>query len=198
MKTKNLLVSIAVIVLLGAVIWYWSGKVKSGENSIDGISPLGDKALESQPGINKATVESAPSFFSRIFSGGEKTYTDSSANFSFKYPKEYSIKEIPAPAEGEARTLLLSKEGKAPSVQVAVSAFDEDIVLTAERIAEDAPEFVMNNPQAVSVGSLTKGVKFDTDSGANIWFVAKGNLFQLTALPAEAGVLDQIVSTFKI
>lgn len=199
MKTKNLVFSAVAIILLGLIIWLGTGRGGSKSDSVEGISKLGDKALDSQPKSETATLEpTRGSFWDGIFSGGGSTYRDVSAGFSFKYPKEYSIKEIPAPAEGEARTLLLSKDGQAPSVQVAVSPFDENIVLTVERIEADAPDLAMKNPQAISIGSFTKGVKFDSDSGTNIWFVAKGNLFQLTALPTETSVLEEIVSSFRI
>ena len=161
-----------------------------------------NKKLSSVGGTDQASEENTDNesggFWATVFGDNSKEYRDASTGFSFKYPKEYSIKEMPAVAEGEARSLLLLKAGQAPSVQIAVSFFDEDIVLTIDRIKADAPDLIMNSPEVVSVGSLTKGVKFGSDVGTNIWFVAKGSLFQLTAFPADAGVLDKIVSSFKM
>ncbi|MFA6536153.1 MAG: hypothetical protein WCT25_01825 [Candidatus Paceibacterota bacterium] len=200
MQKKNLISTITAVFVIGLIAWYGFSRSGPDSDSVGGIARLGDKALETNQSQTEAT-ETQPAkggFWSNVFGGSRETYNDLTSGFSFKYPKEYSMKEIPAPSEGEARTLLLSKDGKAPSVQVAVSPFDEDIVLTVERIQADVPDLGMKNPQEISIGSVTKGVKFDSDTGVNVWFVAKGNLFQLTAFSDEAGVLDQIVSSFKM
>lgn len=193
-KTTILAVLVAILVIAG--LW-WGIKNKVQTNSVTDNLPnitLGETIAEN-PKLEE--TKSSGGFWSGLFGGGEITYRDASAGFSFKYPKDYSIKEIPAPAEGEARTLLLSKGENAPSIQVAVSPFDEEIALTIERIETDVPDLGMKNPQAIGVAG-TKGVKFESDAGVNVWFVAKGNLFQLTALPTEVTALDQIVSSFKM
>lgn len=127
---------------------------------------------------------------------GAKTYLDSTAGFSFKYPEAYSVAEIPPMGEGEGRSLLLSKSGEVASIQIDITPFDEDIVLTAERIKADVPDLVMQNPQAVAIGVFAKGVKFDSDTSVNVWFVTRGNLFQMTVLTPEVTALANIVSSF--
>lgn len=127
-----------------------------------------------------------------------KTYQDISTELTFKYPNSYSIKEMETSTEDETRTLLLSKEGQAPSIQIAISLFDEDITLTTERIKADVPDLVMKNPETITVNSLASGVKFESDLGINIWFVTKGNLFQLTAFQDESSAIDEIISSLKI
>ena len=194
MKKQSPILLVIIVILVGVVAWYGFDRAGSDPVEIEGIFKLGDQALGTEQ--NK-TETSKGTFWSNVFGGNGETYHDLTGGLSFKYPKGYSIREIPAPVEGEARTLLLSKEGAAPSVQVAVSSFDEDIVLTIGRIEADVPDLGMKNPQEIDVAG-TKGVKFDSDSGVNVWFVTKGNLFQLTALSAEASVLDGIVSSFKI
>lgn len=195
-QSKTTILAVVVAILIIAGLW-WGLKDKQSGNSVADNLPditLGETTAENpEPGEAK----SPGGFWSNLFGGGDKNYLDTTSKFTFSYPKDYSVKEIPAPAEGEARTLLLSKGENAPSVQVAVSPFDEEIVLTIERIETDVPDLEMKNPQAIDIAG-TKGVKFESDAGVNVWFIAKGNLFQLTAFSAEVGVLDEIVSSFKI
>ena len=189
-KSEKIVLGGIVAVFVIAGLW-WGSKMK------DEVGAVPDNS-SGQSADKQTGQDNEPSFLSSLFGGGYKTYNDTTSRFGFQYPKEYTVKEIPAPSEGEARSLLLSKEGKGAAVQVAVSPFDEDIVLTADRIKKDAPDLVMKSPEAVSIGSLTKGVKFGSDIGINVWFVAKGSLFQLTAFPADASALDKIVSSFKM
>jgi len=189
-KTKIWIIIFVTVIL--AVVWLIWGNSSSNSSStnLSGIQVLGELAGETKK------VEEEPSFLGRIFGGSGETYRDSTDGFSFKYSSEYSIKEFPPITEDEGRTLLLSKEGSAPSIQIVVSDFDEDIVLTSERILTDVPDFPMDNPRAINIAG-TKGVSFGTDAGISVWFVAKNRLFQLTALSSEIPVFEGIISSFK-
>lgn len=191
-KTTTWAVIIAIFLVIG--LW-WIISLEQLANP----AGLSAGSLDDVAGIeNSGESENQPGFFEKIFNTDSKTYRDVSAKFLFKYPKDYELRELPPIAEGEGRTLLFAKEGEAPSLQIVVSSFDEDIVLTAERIRADVPDLVMNNAKEFAIGSVTKGVAWSDEVGVNVWFVAKGNLFQATAFTTDTRAMEQIFGSFTL
>jgi len=189
-KTTTWAVIIAIFVVLG--LW-WTIKLEQIANPESSVSALSEIA-----GVEEPVKESEDSgFLGRVFGTNSKSYRDSSAKFSFSYPKEYEIKEIPPIAEGEGKAVLLSKENSAPSIQITVSDFDEDIVLTIDRIKQDVPDLLMNNAREFIVNSSIKGVAFSDSVGVNIWFVARKHLFQVSAFSSDIETLDKILSSLS-
>lgn len=197
-RLKTNIIAIVVALIIIGVIWFaYVRRPSSDLSMINKLPNLGGSS--SQQTVNDQTTgNQSGGFFSNLFNTSDKTYLDSIAGFSFKYPKEYTIKEISDADTSGGRTLLFSKGKEAASVQFVVSDFDEDIVLTVDRIEQDVPDLTMNDPQVINIGSITKGVKFGSDSGVSVWFVYKHHLFQAATLSAESDVLDKIASTFKI
>lgn len=186
-KLKTTIISALVIILLIGGFWFGVNNKMSTGSTAENPSV---EETASNDGSSEQTSQS------NTIVNGTKTYLDSTAGFSFKYPEAYSVAEIPPMGEGEGRSLLLSRSGEVASIQIDITPFDEDIVLTAERIKADVPDLVMKNPQAVAIGAFAKGVKFDSDTSVNVWFVTRGNLFQMTVLTPEVTALANIVSSF--
>ncbi|HAT68844.1 MAG TPA: hypothetical protein DCS20_04505 [Candidatus Yonathbacteria bacterium] len=130
------------------------------------------------------------------------TYTDTDYGFSFSAPQGYSASSF-SDVE-DTKTILLGSDTDRSSLQVFVSAFDEDIVLTVERINQEMPDLVVLDPQKVSAGEA-EGVSFgstnalDTES-REVWFVYKGNLYQISApinKQTSPELFDAIIKTWK-
>lgn len=116
-------------------------------------------------------------------------YTDTDYGFSFSYPENYKPRAF-SDLE-DTKTILIENSDTNQGAQVFVSPFDEDIVLTPERIKKEVPDLVVLEPQNRSLGGVT-GVVFRSTNALNteskeLWMVHKNNLYQIS-LPAQAGV----------
>ena len=130
------------------------------------------------------------------------TYTDTDYGFFFAAPQGYSANSF-SDVE-DTKTILLGNDINKSALQVFVSAFDEDIVLTVERISQEMSDLVVLDPQKISVSDAT-GVSFrstnalDTES-REVWFVYKGNLYQISApinKQTSPELFDAIIKTWK-
>jgi hypothetical protein len=129
-----------------------------------------------------------------------KKYQNDAYNFSINIPNNATTTEID---EGEGHTILIQKEMSKTvfdtyQMQIYMAPFDEDIVLTAERIRQDIPDLKMGNIESVKVGGIT-AVKFiDQDQNTGeIWFVRNGNLFQVSSDPKNDSVTEKIMQSWK-
>jgi len=196
-KSKTTIyVILASIVLVGGLWWFVSlEKISNPEDFNSKVSSLSEIAGVDQSSQNEEAQK--PGFFGSLFNTDTKAYNDSVAKFSFRYPKEYNVKEIPPIVPGEGKSILFFKEGSAPSIQITVSDFDEDITLTIDRIKRDVPDLPMKNAREFDINSSTNGVAFGDSVGINVWFVAKKHLFQISAFNSEIPTLEKVLSSFS-
>lgn len=123
-------------------------------------------------------------------------YTDSTYDFSFSYPEGFSPRAID---DSGTRTITLSDKSGA-GLQIAVSAFDEPGPLTEARIKQDLPDLPMDDVQNVSVGRGVPALAFLSSGGpfgdsAEVWFVYKGALYQISAHRSQAALTQAIVNS---
>jgi hypothetical protein len=133
---------------------------------------------------------------------GQKIYKNNTYGFSLKIPESFKISEL----EDEAGKTILIKNDKY-EMQVYASPFDEDIVLTAERIKQDIPDIKMKDVMNVEVGPSTssgysKGVAAVTfiDESQNtreVWFVRADNLFQISSRPEDDAITGAIMQLWE-
>lgn len=128
-----------------------------------------------------------------------QTYTDADYGFSFSYPREYQAKSF-SDIE-DTKTVLVQSGDVKQGVQVFVSAFDEDITLTHERIKKEMPDLVILEPKNLPVDGVT-GISFkstnafDTES-YEMWLVRKGKFYQVSAPIVNKNLFDAIITTWK-
>ena len=132
-----------------------------------------------------------------------KPYQNDTYKFSLSMPGNFEVRELPAD-EGGATTLLIESADRADGVQIVVSSFDENITaLTAERIQQDVPDLVITDPQPVEIGEHNTGLAFKSNNewfnGASreVWFVFRGNLYQVSTYDRLDPLLKKIFSTWK-
>jgi len=114
--------------------------------------------------------------------GGAKIYKDPSFGFSVRIPTSAKVTSF---QEGEGQNILI--QDASYQMQIYVSGFDENIALTAARIKKDIPDIKMENPMEIETGGVATVAFVSNDRGApyrEIWFVNKGNLYQVLA-PAD-------------
>ena len=168
------------------------------------LSPVNDQeGRVSQDGVLGGSIA--------ISNDGGKIYEDTDYGFSFFYPENFSIGAF-ADEEG-TKTILVQNAEKNTGVQIFISAFDENITLTPERIKKDVPDIAMSDVKSISVGQEQRSdlgvpaLRSDLDANAvsfnsnnstgqsrEVWFVYKSNLYQISAPIAASGILDTIIT----
>jgi len=137
--------------------------------------------------------------------GNSTIYTNSTYGFSLKLPEGMQASSF---AEGEGEIVLITNDkllmtngGQDFQMQIYVSPFDEDIVLTAERIKNDLPEMKMESIGEAKVGEI-QAVSFVSTNEigqktSEIWFVKGGNLYQASTLEANSQNMAQIIDSWR-
>ncbi len=126
-------------------------------------------------------------------------YKDELYNFSFTYPKGFTAGSF---SDTDDTHTILVRDGKqAVFAQIFVSGFDEDIVLDEKRIKKELPDLVITDPKTVFIGEV-QGIAFTSTNSLSsesreVWFVHKGNLYQVSAPIAQAGLFDIMIQTWK-
>lgn len=127
------------------------------------------------------------------------TYTDIDYNFSFSYPGTYTASAF-SDIE-DTKTILLGSFASKSGAQVFISPFDEDIVLTTERIKKEMPDLVVLEPKSIPLGGIT-GVSFRSTNTLNtesyeLWLVYRGKLYQVSAPVVNKDLFDAIITKWQ-
>ncbi len=128
----------------------------------------------------------------------EQKYTHENPNFSFSYAGDYKISSIPDEAEG-SETVLISKTASSTlafQMQIYVISFDEDIVLTEERIKQDVPDMATENAKIFSLDSV-RGVVFESEGMQNVWVINGGYLYQISTYLNQKEEMNKILDKWK-
>ena len=140
--------------------------------------------------------------------GENNIYTDSQYKFSFEYPKDFTATKF---QEGEdGNTILVqssalnqrSNQRSISGFQIFISPFDEPGPLTKERVKQDLPDLIINNPeQRVLKNGAVALVFFSEESSIGetreIWFVHNGYLYQISTYKELDSLVAKIISTWR-
>lgn len=129
--------------------------------------------------------------------GDFTNYTSPVYGFSFVHSKGFKVGAF---AQGEGNVVLLqNSQGK--GIQIYVSPIGEDIAITPERIKQDIPDMVINEPKQVRVSGVTalafKSPDVSLGSLRQVWLVYKKNLYQITASSDLDSDLARILISWK-
>lgn len=128
------------------------------------------------------------------------TYTHPGYHFSFSYPKDWKVSSF---SEGEGEVVLAQDAEKKSGFQIFISTFDEtETVLTKERILQDIPSMTIDDPKEITLEDGIKALIFlgsDPSLGKTreIWFIFKGNLYQIMASANIDDLMAKIMTTWK-
>ncbi|MDP2933124.1 MAG: hypothetical protein Q8N81_03245 [bacterium] len=144
----------------------------------------------------KTVAEEAAAGLAELKAGQQMTYCNPTYYFCFRYPKTFKIGYLPQDGNGE--TVLVHKDN---GFQVHVEPFDENAVLTPERIKKDLPDMAVDNPEYIDING-TVALKFEGKNGfgektREVWFVHLPAVYQLTASPEYDSLLTQIFKTWS-
>ncbi|KND48322.1 MAG: hypothetical protein AB198_01220 [Parcubacteria bacterium C7867-003] len=133
------------ILFLGIIVLIWvffslrnygglaSNKIETKNSEIE-VLPLGEGQ----------TVEKV--------SPNIKQYKHSILGFSFEYGIDYNISSFGNYFDSTGESILLQKENGEQGLQIVITPFDEDIVLTVKRIKADLPKLSVIDPKEVQMG----------------------------------------------
>lgn len=145
-----------------------------------------------------STDQSVQALLSQPFS---EIYTDDAHRFKVSHPVDLVPSSFADDSLGG--DVVTITDGLGNGMQIVITPFDEAIeVLTAERIKQDQPDLIIRNPQEVILGSSGKGVAFldaadDASSQRQIWFIAGGSLYQITAPFVADTLVQKMLNTWE-
>ncbi len=134
-----------------------------------------------------------------------KAYANSAYKFSLKMPDAFEAADVQSDEVGGDTVLLQDKQGN--GIQIAITPFEEDkgegYVLTQEKIHAEVPDLKITDVQPVEVGAHYTGLAFKSDNAAfgsasrEVWFVFRGNLYQISTYERLDDLLKQIFATWQ-
>ena len=152
-------------------------------------------------GLRPTNVDDAPIDYTSV--PLTKPYASDRFKFSLDMPENFFARELVADELGAA-TILIESSDRADGIQILVSPFDEDVrALTAERIQQDVSDLMITDSQTVEIGENYTGLAFKSDNEAfdgasrEVWFVFRGNLYQISTYDRLDSLLKKIFSTWK-
>lgn len=124
------------------------------------------------------------------------TYIHTGPDFKFDRPEGFGVSGF---EDGEGETILVQKDGK--GFQIFLSVLDEELEVTAERIKQDIPDIVFENPKQIEIdGAPALYFESKDDAGLatqEIWFAKGQNLYQITSYPEFSSSLKEVTESWE-
>ena len=129
-------------------------------------------------------------------------YADTSNHFSFNYPADFTITNLPA--DNGATAILVQSIPKHVGVQILVTPYtDTEVDMTADIIHASIPDIEIHDSQPVNVRPTRKGLAFISDNKSfggqsrEVWFIFGGNLYQISTYLELDDFLKGIFATWQ-
>lgn len=126
-------------------------------------------------------------------------YTNDEYRFSMNIPADFAKRDLPL----DDGTTLIFEDTSGHGLQILITPFDDIRELTEDRVREDLPDLMMTDVQPVEIGSDYRGLAFKSDNDAfggasrEVWFVFRGNLYQISTYEKMDGLLKAVFATWK-
>ena len=195
---RALLIGIAVLVALGigaAYALFGSGS-GAGTNAAAG-NALAFLAFDPQTAaLSAASV--APLKPRREAPPGFREYYNETYRFSLFYPGSLAVREYDE--GGGASTITLQDPAEAKGLQIFVVPYGAAQV-SEERFREDVPSGIREGIASVTIDGATGASFFSANpelgETAEVWFIYRGYLYEITTLRPLAPWLSDIMQTWK-
>lgn len=151
------------------------------------------QALAQTPSANRI-------FGSRTSESSSESYNDQRFGFSFEYPAGFNVGAFD---DAGGRNILIQSAKK--GIQIYIQPFDNETI-TPERILQDLPGTVIENPLLVKVvgaaAGASAGLAFNSfqpglGSTFEVWFSRSGQLYQIMAKVKDRGLVEEILKRWK-
>lgn len=190
MKNKNAVLIIGVgIVFLGGLLYSLVTKNTDTTTSIEATMPDAQQVGTSISDNSKSGIYTNPNFA-----------------FSFVPPTGFvaTAFEDFDQAGTPVTTVVVEDQTKKSGAQIVISPWDESPeTLTPERIMRDIPNMRVSGVTVRDVANIGTVIEFESDnadfggSSREVWFVAHGDLYQMSTNREDRAVLDPILATWK-
>ena len=134
-------------------------------------------------------------------------YMNEKYGFSFMYPVEMTIKsytELIGEGGGAREVILLQRKDKSTGVQILITPFaKKELDITEGYIRSNIPDLEIEDPQVIQIGAKRSGLAFITVNKAfggksrEVWFVYKGNFYQISTYTELDTLLREIFGSWK-
>lgn len=191
---KQMSVALAILVVFGGAAFY----IQQSDNEKI------DSSFENLLQQESATQALGDGQSVDMVSPTAKKFTHALLGFSFEYPTQFSISSFGSAYDDSGETVLLQGGGGEKGLQVLITPFDEDIVLTEERIHRDIPDLVMSDVSTRILGTGAKTIQTIVFTSTNslmgkskeAWFVRDGRLYQISAPYSAQDVLTEALDSW--
>jgi hypothetical protein len=195
-KSKIFYIILALILIFGGVYLAWKLSKYREQQSADLSAGEANETGSEQTFVlldNENLMES-------MNINEYQTYSNSKYNFSFKYPKGFTVANFQEGEYGE--TILIRKHGAKDAFQIFISPFDEPGSLTKERILKDVPDMVIENAENRILKNGAPGLIFFSQEPSlgrtrEVWFIHNGYLYQVSTYVELDRWLANILSTWR-
>lgn len=186
LNNKVKIVIIIVVLLAGGVGGFFLNDYLTGEKG------KGDETIfHFKDSVQTAAI---------VMGGDYQKFTHPDYGFSVEYPKELKIKAYQE--DEDSQTIVFQKPGEKLGFQIFISPFEEGAVLTQERILEDLPTAVIDEPQEVVIGNGIHALLFwgydpAIDKTREVWFSHNDQLYEITTYAHLDIWLAEILDTWS-
>ena len=205
----GIVISIVVLALLGAGIWWQLTYGPNGPRNGQSFSftDLGNIFSDGAFGNASTTSAGTVTNIAQVSFGDlSHTYQNQSYHFSINYPNGYTVSNVNDPSAGGSTILIQddSTNGDA-GIQIFISPYtDPDTDITPDFITQNAPDVTVNDPQVVAMSAGGgKGLAFESNNAAfggasrEVWFIYNGNLYQISTYLQYGNLLQAMMGTWK-
>lgn len=191
---KNRLFHIVIsLVIVGGIFLYFIRPFSQKPES----NFFGATTQENSPGETDSNTEQTANAASRDASSNVPTHTYKNTTYKFSLEVPQNVNPSDFDDDGGHNVLI---QDKAFGMQVYITPFDENIILTKERIQKDVPDLEMENPITITINGIA-GVAFVSADGGQkyrqVWFVNKGHLYQTLSLVSYDTAIGEMLQSWK-
>lgn len=190
MKSNNT----ALIILVGAVILAVLFSVGTSKK-IDGTTLFSTSASSTVQTENNDNDN-----------GNHGRYANPNFAFSFIPPTGFTVTSFDDTDQAgtSVTTVIVDDKAKSKGAQIIISPWDESPdTLTSERIKRDIPSMHITDVAVRDVANIGTVIEFTSDSADfggkshEAWFVAHGDLYQMSTYAENGVMIDTILATWK-
>lgn len=188
---KKIIIITIILGVAGSVYYFGFGR---GDE-------IGNLTKNEQDQENKESPDNAEEISEQVFaepvefSSLKNNYSGN--NFSFKYPDGFKALSNMI----EDGSIVTVENSKGSGFQIFSSVFDESGPITPERIMEDIPDIVINDPKNAQLDSVQALVftGYDEVFGDTfeVWVVNKGQLYQIVGPKTAEKLITETLETWS-
>lgn len=132
-----------------------------------------------------------------------QSYSSVNGSLNFLYSINSKLTESTLDEEGNIKTILVEDKENQKGFEIIIIPFDEEGVISSERILTDIPDMKIINDKKIFIGNNIEALEFESEDDNigqtyEVWFVNKKYLYQVRTYAENKNELNEILKTFKL